>query len=111
MLNKKAQIGDTLTWVVATIIIFVILFFFIFGSSILGKTKDVTNFRQSLFSKEGFDAPDAFLTKNIFTYLLFENSKDGNSLFKKLNAMDENGEFEDSLELRLAELKTRAEGK
>ena len=41
--NKKAQISDTLTWVVATIIIVVILLIFIFVSSILAKAKDVSD--------------------------------------------------------------------
>lgn len=108
MLNKKAQIGDTLIWIVATIIIFVILFFFIFGSSILGKTKDATNFKPSLFSKSDFDYHDVFLTKSLFTYLIFENSKDGKELNKKLENLDANGKFEDPLESRLLELKTRA---
>ena len=43
MLNKKnAQISDTMTWIVATIIIVVILMIFIYASSILAKTKVVS---------------------------------------------------------------------
>lgn len=39
--NKKAQIGETLTWVVATIIIVVVLLIFIYVSIALGKSKAV----------------------------------------------------------------------
>jgi len=41
MNNKKAQLGETLTWVVATLIIVVTLIFFIFLSSSLAKLKDI----------------------------------------------------------------------
>jgi hypothetical protein len=39
MLNKKAQIGHTLTWVLATIIIIFVLLIFIFASAGLSKIK------------------------------------------------------------------------
>jgi competence protein ComGC len=43
MLDKKrGQISDTMTWVVATIIIIVILMIFIYASSVLAKTKVVS---------------------------------------------------------------------
>jgi hypothetical protein len=37
--KKKAQIGETLTWIVATLIIIVILFVFIFASVLMSKVK------------------------------------------------------------------------
>jgi hypothetical protein len=43
MRNKKAQLGETMTWIVATIIIVVILTIFIYSSSILAKVK-IINF-------------------------------------------------------------------
>tara|TARA_Y100000034_G_scaffold101437_1_gene125755 strand:- start:868 stop:1338 length:471 start_codon:yes stop_codon:yes gene_type:complete len=43
MLYKKAQVGETMTWVVATVIIIVILLFSIFIASIKpGKDKDIS---------------------------------------------------------------------
>ena len=39
--KKKAQVGGTLTWFVATIIIIVILLIAIYAASILGKGKSV----------------------------------------------------------------------
>lgn len=42
MLNKKAQISEIMTWVIATIVILVILIVFIYASSLLAqKTKTV----------------------------------------------------------------------
>jgi len=41
MLNKKAQVGETMTWIVATIIIIVILILTIYASSVLSKLKEV----------------------------------------------------------------------
>ena len=109
MLNKKAQVGDTLTWIVASVIIFVILFFFIFGSSILGKTKEVVNFKVDLFSKDNYKIHDLFLTKSLITSLQFENTKQGNNMNKKLAKLEEEGKLEESLNDRLAELKKRAQ--
>jgi len=39
--NKKAQVGETLTWTVATIAIFIILVLFVFAVSTLSNKKDV----------------------------------------------------------------------
>jgi hypothetical protein len=54
-MHNKGQIGDTITWVIATIIIIVILIFFIFGSSMLASTKSVGKYKESLFAKEVSD--------------------------------------------------------
>ena len=37
--HKKAQIGETINWVVATIIVILVLLFFIYISIALGKSK------------------------------------------------------------------------
>ncbi len=39
MLNKKGQLGETMTWTVATIIILIMTFAFIFVSGLLGKSR------------------------------------------------------------------------
>ena len=72
MFYKKAQVGETMTWVVATIIIIVILLFSIFIASIKpGKDKDV--------SKLPDKQKDFIATKSIINFLtnnlhLLENS-------------------------------------
>jgi hypothetical protein len=67
MLNKKAQVGETVTWIVATVIIVVILLFFLFGA--LAETKSVKKFRPSLISESSYQGDDLFLKKNVFTYV------------------------------------------
>ena len=39
--SKKAQVGETVTWIVATIVLIAILLIFIFASSILAKSKSL----------------------------------------------------------------------
>ena len=52
--DKKAQVGGTLTWVVATIIIIFILLIGIFAASVLGKTKYLDlSFNEELKSSGG----------------------------------------------------------
>jgi hypothetical protein len=43
--NRKAQIGETLTWIIATLIIVLILFIFIMASIALGKAKNLNSNR------------------------------------------------------------------
>ena len=67
--NSKGEIGETLTWIVATLIILVVMIFFIFGASLLGGTKKVEGFRESLTSGKTFEDNDIFLKKSLFTYV------------------------------------------
>lgn len=41
MLNKKAQLGETMTWVVATIVIIVTLVVFVYVSSLLKNVRNI----------------------------------------------------------------------
>ncbi len=41
--HKKAAIGETMTWIIATLIILVVLSIFIYGSHLLGKFKYVSS--------------------------------------------------------------------
>lgn len=108
MSNKKAQVGDTLTWLVATIIIFVFLLFFILGASLLGKMKSIDSLELDLFGKDDFKIHDAFLTKSIFTYLQFPDSIKGNDLKNKLEDLSVSGNFDEPLGRRLDDLEKRA---
>ena len=102
---KKAQMGETITWIVATIIIFVIFFFFIFGSSILAKTKNILSFKQDVFSKPDTNSYDLFLTKSLFTYIKVEGSLKGKDFYKILEKYETEGIFSESLEERHTTLK------
>ncbi len=93
-INSKGQIGETLTWIVATLIIIVILVFFILGSSLLSGTKKVGDtFRESLTSSQVFEGTDLFLKKSLFTYVSLKSSSDQLVLDKKLSKMSEAGDF------------------
>ena len=54
MLNsRKAQVGETMTWVVATVIIIVLLIVFIWISYSLAKSRGVIDFAQNVIDLDG----------------------------------------------------------
>jgi len=69
--SKSGQVGETLTWIVATILVFVMMLLFILGASLLSSTKSVEKgFKESLISaKSTFEGTDPFLKKSLFTYV------------------------------------------
>lgn len=69
MHNSKGQIGDTMTWIIGTIVIVVVLLFFLFGASLFGSTKTVSGFKDSLFSSAEELNDDSFAQKSVFAYL------------------------------------------
>lgn len=73
MLNsKKAQIGETVTWVVATLIIIAVLVIFIIISVALGKTKNLTSNRNV---DVGNSAIDLIKTKTEIAYSINSQNK------------------------------------
>ncbi len=74
MSSKKAQISETMVWVVATLIIIVVLIVFIFISSSFAKAKNLT-IRDLKLSSEGEDV-DLLETKTEIAYgLVSEENK------------------------------------
>ena len=69
-ISRKGQVGETLTWIIATIVIVVVLLFFIFGASMLGSTKSIGTVKSSLFSSSQEYGEDIFLKKSVYTYLM-----------------------------------------
>jgi hypothetical protein len=43
--NKKAQVGETLTWIVATLVIFGVLLIFIYASILMAKAKSMNSIK------------------------------------------------------------------
>lgn len=43
--NKKAQLGETLTWIVATLVILGVLLIFIYASLVLAKAKSLNSIK------------------------------------------------------------------
>lgn len=70
--NKKGQIGETLTWVFATLIIVLVLALFIIASTVLGKTKNLASNRNVDI---GDSKIDLIKTKTEIAYTLNNQNK------------------------------------
>jgi hypothetical protein len=86
--NKKGQVGETMTWIIATIVIIVILVFSIFITSILGKSKSFDKNRKFEFDRE----TDLIATKSLTSYLLTKNNF-AKTVFEQLNEEDNLNDF------------------
>ena len=87
--ERKAQIGETVTWVVATVIIILILGVSIFlASARLDERKDLGD--------AFFQSEDTLASKSFFSYVLTENGE-GSSVYEQLKTLENldevNGEF------------------
>ncbi len=93
--NKKAAVSETLTWVVATIIIMVILVFSIFVVSLLkvGKTFGDKKFE---FDK----GKDVFVTKSLYGYLLTKDNS-GKIVFEQIGEEGDLNEFNGPLSINI----------
>lgn len=91
--NSKGQVGETITWIIATILIIVILVFFIFGSSLLAGSKKVSNtFQSSPTSSQVKEISGTFLRKSLFTYVMADSNSQA-EIDKVLWNMSLSGEF------------------
>ncbi|MEK6881805.1 MAG: hypothetical protein AABY22_19460, partial [Nanoarchaeota archaeon] len=71
--GKRAQVGETMTWVIATVIIILILTVFIFATSVIGKGKGVVSKKVSLIDASdnlNGKAGDFLVSKTFSAYLL-----------------------------------------
>jgi len=89
MLNKKAQVGETITWIVATLIIIVILYFSIF----------IANFYVGSSKKVGVSSVDYVAWKSMTSYVLFD--KDGKKVYNQLLEDGNLNEFNGNLGLNI----------
>jgi len=94
---KKAQIGETLTWIIATIVIIVILVFAIFVASSMGKNKEFT-----IKNKEStiIGSKDLLAEKSLVGYLL---TQDTNKVivYNKLKDEQDLNDFNGNLALKI----------
>jgi len=93
-LKNKGQVGETLTWIVATILIIIMMVFFIFGASLLGGTKKIGSYRPDLLSGSVSEASAPFLQKSLFTYVSIGSSTKKIMIDKALLKMANAGSFE-----------------
>ena len=79
MFNKRAQIGETMTWVVATIIIIFLLVVSIFISGGSDRAKKIVGLDKIIDFPPGIDES---LDKSLFSYLLTEEIQ--GKIFEKI---------------------------
>jgi hypothetical protein len=83
---KKAQVADTVSWVIATIIIVVMLFLFILGSSLLSETKKITSYKGSIFSdKESNFYSNIYLSKSLYAYHNIQGTKNKLNFYESIH--------------------------
>jgi hypothetical protein len=74
--SKKAQTGETISWVIATLVIIVILILFVYTSTIMAKIK-VVNFKEVSSDLSG--ESKVLEEKNIISHIIL-NNKDKESI-------------------------------
>ena len=85
--KKRGQIGDTITWVVATVIIVLILAVSLFASEFaFGKSKDLSFLKTT----------DTLVSKSLFSYLLTKDSE-GDNVYNQIKKQENLNEFNGNL--------------
>ena len=79
--NKKAQIGETMTWVIATIVIIAVLIISIYAASLLANTKKTLSYQ-----KEKRES-DLLMEKSLFAYFSVDDTKK-NLIYNKLKQQE-----------------------
>lgn len=103
--NKKAQIGETMTWVFATLIIIIILSISIYAATLLAKTTKFVQYSDvSLLPKENLKTYDILMDESIFAYFL--SSKEyQQDVFNRLDRMNKEGKFYSDFNFKFNKLK------
>jgi len=93
MYNKNGQIGETMTWVVATVIIIVVLGVTIFLASVYLEKDKVAG-------SDYFKFADTLASKSLFSYTLTEDSS-GQKVYGQFKSEDNLNEFNGNLGLKI----------
>ncbi len=73
--NKKAQIGETITWIVSTLIIVFILIMFIYIASAMGKAKSVNPKKIQIKISESNEEISWIEIKTLFAKIINNNNE------------------------------------
>lgn len=91
--TKTAQTGDTITWLVATVVIVVILTISIFAASVFfDKNKEL--------SSNYFKSTDTLASKSMFSYVATKDS-DGKMVYEQLREGENLNDFNGKLALKI----------
>lgn len=85
--NKKAQISDTLTWIIATLIIFFIMFFFVAIVSLWAAKEKITLSKLSVEKEKIQPHSDFILTGNLI-YFLSSHVENGEDIYDVISRID-----------------------
>ena len=96
--NKRGQVGETITWVVATLIIIVLLLISIYAATLLAK-KNVIHYG------EESRAQDVVMESSLFAYFWITEPVAKAKVLAGLLNMDEQGMFYGEFNLKFEELK------
>jgi len=86
--NKHAQIGETMTWVGATVAIIIILIFSLFISVKMGESKKIVQGVKGIFTGEYELTQNLLESKSVFAYFLIENEEQKQLLYDKVQGKD-----------------------
>lgn len=106
-MNKKGQVSDAVTWIVATVAIVVIMMFFIFAASLFSETKVVDKYKSSLFSSGEDLGEDIFLEKSLYTFVLTKAESKKSQIMSYLEQRDSKKEFKSPLNESRKEIQSR----
>lgn len=87
--NKKAQVGETMTWIVATVIILVVMFLFIFAVSLISPNKEAMFGLGNMVKDEG-----SILADQQITFAVQEKQVNGVSIKDMINQDEEKAKQE-----------------
>jgi len=91
--NKLGQTGDTITWLVATVVIIVVLTVSIFAASIF--------FDKNKSLKSGtFESADTLASKSLFSYVITKDSN-GKVVYEQLKEEENLGDFDGKLSVKI----------
>ncbi|MFH1325418.1 MAG: hypothetical protein ABIH49_01450 [archaeon] len=96
--NKKSQVGETITWVVATLIIFVILSVSIYSASLLARSSRVMSFADLPDSANGLS--EILSKESLFAYLQTKNSN-GQTINEQMSNDRRLNNFENELATKI----------
>jgi len=74
MLNKRAQLSDAMTWIIATLAIIIILVIFVFASQVIAKAKEISSLKSIEGGSSNLEV-DLIEKKNAFAFEKNKNNE------------------------------------
>lgn len=88
--KNRGQIGETMTWVIATIVIIAILIISIYAASLLAQTRKKFSFKADQREE------DLIMEKSLFAYFLVDDAKKS-IIYNKLNQEEFYADLDDKI--------------